>query len=54
MAEHAAKSAQDKHRIRGAAQAQNPAEIARRELVAWCQAHHLPVPAECRGQSSGR
>lgn len=26
----------------------NPAEIARRELVEWCKAHKLPVPAERR------
>ena len=35
-----------KPRTRGATRTQNPAEIARRELIAWCQAHQLPVPAE--------
>lgn len=24
----------------------HPAELARRELVEWCNEHHLPVPAE--------
>ncbi len=53
MAEHATKRTQAKARTRGAAQTQNPAEIARRELIAWCQAHQLPVPDE-RAQSNGR
>jgi hypothetical protein len=37
-----------------AARAQDPAAIARRELVEWCRRHRLPVPDERRGQSSAR
>jgi hypothetical protein len=54
MAEPAAKRAQTTARTRGATRTQNPAEIARRELIAWCQAHQLPVPVEHRAQSNGR
>ena len=56
MAESASKRAHTQPRTRGAARTQNPAEIARRELIAWCQAHQLPVPAERApgSQSSGR
>jgi hypothetical protein len=35
-------------------QTANPAEIARRDLIAWCEQHQLPVPDEHRPQSSGR
>jgi len=55
MAQHATSKSQSQPRTRGDAQSQNPAEIARRELIAWCQAHHLPVPDDPRrGQSNGR
>ena len=54
MAEHVSKRAQTQSRTRGATRTQNPAEIARRELIAWCQAHQLPVPAERTSQSNGR
>jgi hypothetical protein len=55
MAEHATKRSQSQSRSRGSTQTQNPAEIARRELIAWCQAHQLPVPHEHRPhQSNGR
>lgn len=54
MAEHVAKRAQNKSRTRGDQQTQHPAEIARRELIAWCQAHHLPVPDDPRTHSNGR
>jgi hypothetical protein len=37
-----------------AAQTANPAEVARRELIAWCEQHQLPVPDELPAQSSGR
>jgi hypothetical protein len=37
-----------------AAQTANPAEVARRELIAWCEQHQLPVPAERPAQPSGR
>jgi hypothetical protein len=54
MAEPATKRAQQA-RTRGDQPTQHPAEIARRELIAWCQAHHLPVPDDrARGQSNGR
>jgi hypothetical protein len=33
---------------------ESPAEAARRELIEWCEARRLPVPAERRPQSSGR
>jgi hypothetical protein len=55
MADHATKPAQNKSRTRGDQPTQNPAEIARRDLVAWCQAHQLPVPEDRSGaQSNGR
>ena len=54
MAQHATSKSPTQSRTRGAAQTQNPAEIARRELIAWCQAHQLPVPDDRRGQSNGR
>jgi hypothetical protein len=54
MADHATHRTQSKARTRGDQQTQHPAEIARRELIAWCQAHHLPVPADPRAQSNGR
>ena len=33
---------------------QDPAIIARRELVEWCHQHQLPVPEEKRAQQSAR
>ena len=33
---------------------QDPAIIARRELVEWCHQHRLPVPEEKRAQQSAR
>jgi hypothetical protein len=55
MADHATNRTQTQPRTRGDQQTQNPAEIARRELIAWCQAHQLPVPDEnLRSQSNGR
>jgi hypothetical protein len=54
MAESGTKRAQADRRAAGAAQAQDPAAIARRELVEWCRRHKLPVPDERRGQSSAR
>ncbi len=54
MADQGTKKAQPPARTRGAAPTENPAEVARRELVAWCEAHQLPVPDERRPQSSGR
>ena len=52
MAQQATKRGQSNTRTRGDQPTQNPAEIARRELIAWCQAHQLPVPHE--RQSNGR
>lgn len=54
MGNNATNAGQRSARSRGSAHAQNPAEIARRELIAWCQAHQLPVPAERLPQSNGR
>ena len=54
MAEHATNRAQTQARTRGGQESQHPADIARRELIAWCQAHHLPVPDDRRTQSNGR
>ncbi|MDX6583311.1 MAG: hypothetical protein QOI10_2495 [Solirubrobacterales bacterium] len=45
MDQHGNTRAQQKARSQGA-QTQNPAEAARRELIAWCQAHQLPIPVE--------
>jgi len=54
MAEPANKQAKPPARKRDSAPTQNPAEAARRDLVAWCEAHQLPVPDERPPQSSGR
>jgi hypothetical protein len=54
MADQATKRTQSKARTRGTQESQHPADIARRELIAWCQAHHLPVPDDPRPQSNGR
>lgn len=61
MAEAHSKQSQTGHSQTGgrsdATKAANPADVARRELVEWCQAHQLPVPAEHRrssAQSNGR
>jgi hypothetical protein len=53
MAEQGSKRPHSQARTRGEARAHNPAEAARRELIAWCQAHQLPVPTE-HLQSRGR
>jgi hypothetical protein len=41
-------------RAGGKAGEQDPAIIARRELVEWCHQHQLPVPDEKRAQPSAR
>ena len=55
MADQGSNRSHSRPRQRGPAQSQNPAEIARRELIAWCQAHQLPIPSEHQSrQSNGR
>jgi hypothetical protein len=41
-------------RAGGKGSEQDPALIARRELVEWCHQHQLPVPEEKRAQPSAR
>ena len=41
-------------RAEGKGGEQDPAIIARRELVEWCHQHRLPVPEEKRAQPSAR
>jgi hypothetical protein len=53
MAEKGTKRTQPQARNRGATPHRNPAEAARRELIEWCQAHQIPVPAEHRPQGRG-
>ena len=53
MAKKGTKTAQEPQaRNRGAQPARSPAEAARRDLIEWCQAHQIPVPAEHRSQGS--
>jgi hypothetical protein len=54
MANEGTRRTEKQGRTRGSAASHNPAEAARRELVEWCQAHRIPVPAEHRSQSSDR
>jgi hypothetical protein len=54
MAKKGTDRAQPQARNRGAEPTKSPAEAAKRELIEWCQAHQIPVPAEHRSQSSGR
>jgi hypothetical protein len=54
MAEKGRQLTQPENRARAAAREQDPAAIARRELVEWCRQHQLPVPEERSAQPSAR
>ena len=54
MQEQRTQAKRPEHGPEGEEREQDPALIARRELVEWCREHQLPVPEERRAQPSGR
>jgi len=54
MAEKGRQVTQPENRGRETPGDQDPAAIARRELVEWCRQHRLPVPEERSAQPSAR